>query len=164
MKPIKNKFKPILRATVLSLVTVTTVLLLNACAGTPKKEKLGLSINATTDVNPDMQGRPSPVILHIFELNSVEQFNGLDYVGLTQPSGAALGASLLAKKQEILQPGGSRELPLELDPQTTIIGLVAGYRDIDNATWRTSVPINQGKTKQLSITLNQQQIVTSISD
>ena len=164
MKPIKIRFKPILRATVLSLVTITTVLLLNACAGAPKKEKLGLSINATTDVNPDMQGRPSPVILHIFELNSVEQFNGLDYVSLTQPSGAALGTSLLAKKQEILQPGGSRELPLELDPQTTIIGLVAGYRDIDNATWRTSVPIIPGKTKQLSITLNQQQIVTSISD
>jgi type VI secretion system protein VasD len=164
VKSIKIKFKPILRATVLSLVTVTTVLLLSACAGAPKKEKLGLSINATADVNPDMQGRPSPVILYIFELNSVEQFNGLDYVGLTQPSGAALGTSLLAKKQEILQPGTSSELPLELDPQTTIIGLVAGYRDIDNATWRTSVPINQGKTKQLSITLNQQQIVTSISD
>jgi len=156
--------KPILRIALLCLVTATTVLLLSACAGAPKKDHLGLSINATADVNPDMQGRPSPVILHIFELNSVEQFDGLDYVSLTQPTGAALGASLLSKKQEILQPGSSRELPLELDPQTTVIGLVAGFRDIDNATWRVSVPINPGKTKQLSITLNQQQIVTSISD
>ena len=164
MKPIKINFKLILRATVLSMVAVTTVSLLSSCAGAPKKERLGLSINATADVNPDMQGRPSPVILHILELNSLEQFNGLDYVSLTQASGAALGTSLLSKKQEILQPGSSRELPLELDPQTTAIGLVAGYRDIDNATWRTSVPIQQGKTKQLSITLNQQQIVTSTSD
>jgi len=164
VKPRKINFKPILRATILSLVAVTTILLLSACAGAPKKERLGLSITATADVNPDLQGRPSPVILHILELSSADQFNGLDYVSLTQANGTALGASLLSRKQEILQPGSNRELPLELDPQTTVIGLVAGYRDIDNATWRTSVPINQGKTKQLSITLNQQQIVTSITD
>lgn len=164
MKITENNIKLILRLTTLSLLTATMLLLLTACAGAPKKEKLGLSITATADVNPDMQGRPSPVILHILELNSVEQFNGLGYVALTQPSGAALGPALLSSKQEILQPGASREIPLELNPQTTAIGLVAGYRDIDNATWRTSVPIVQGDSKQLSITLNQQQIITAITD
>ncbi len=160
----KTNSRKIFDTTIFTLTAVTVALLLSACAGAPKKESLGLSINATADVNPDSQGRPSPVILHILELNSVEQFNGLDYVGLTQSSGAALGPSLLGKKQEILQPGSSRELPLELNPETTVIGLVAGYRDIDNAIWRTSVPIIQGDSKKLSITLNQQQIVTSLSD
>jgi len=164
MQDSRVNIKNIFRVIVLGLMAVTTAFLLSACAGAPKKESLGLSINATADVNPDMQGRPSPVILHILELSSVEQFNGLDYVSLTQPSGAALGAALLSKKQEILQPGTSRELPLELNPQTTAIGLVAGYRDIDNATWRTSVPIVQGDSKHLSITLSQHQIVTSIAD
>ncbi len=164
MKPVHTKSKTKLRATIASLMIISTVLLLSACAGAPKKENLGVSISATADVNPDLQGRPSPVILYILELSSVEQFNGLDYMSLTQPSGAALGSTLLSKQQEILQPGASRELPLELNPQTRVIGLVAGYRDIDNATWRTSVPITQGKTKDLSITLNRQQIVTSVSD
>jgi type VI secretion system protein VasD len=138
--------------------------LLSACAGAPKRENLGLQISATADVNPDMQGRPSPIILHVMELNSTEQFNRLDYMGLTQPSGAALGPELLGKNQVVLQPGESRALPLELNPMTTAIGLVAGYRDIDNAVWRKIVPINQGKTKGISITLEQTQIVANVSD
>jgi type VI secretion system protein VasD len=164
VKHTRFNIKSILQLSILSLMAMTMLLLLGACAGAPKKEKLDLSITATADVNPDMQGRPSPVILHILELNSVEQFNGLGYVALTQPSGAALGAALLGSKQEILQPGASRPLTLELNPQTTAIGLVAGYRDIDNATWRTSIPVVQGESKLLSITLNQQQIITSITD
>ena len=44
---------------------------------------------------------------------------------------------------------------------TSAIGLVAGYRDIDNAAWRKIVPVTQGETKGISITLEQTQIVTS---
>ena len=148
----------------ISLLVVAMLGLLSACAGAPKRENLGLQISATADVNPDMQGRPSPIILHVMELNSNEQFNRLDYMGLTQPSGAALGPELLGKNQVVLQPGESRTLPLELNPMTTAIGLVAGYRDIDNAVWRKIVPINQGKTKGISITLEQTQIVANVSD
>jgi len=164
MKSININTRTLGRAALTSLTIIAATILLSACAGAPKKENLGVSISATADVNPDLQGRPSPVILYILELSSVERFNNLDYMSLTQPSGAPLGATLLSKRQEVLQPGKSRELPLELNPQTTAIGLVAGYRDIDNAIWRTSVPITQGDTKGLSITLNQQQIITTVSD
>ena len=154
----------VLQSLTISLLVVAILGLLSACAGAPKRENLGLQISATADVNPDMQGRPSPIILHVMELNSNEQFNRLDYMGLTQPSGAALGPELLGKNQVVLQPGESRTLPLELNPMTTAIGLVAGYRDIDNAVWRKTVPINQGKTKGISITLEQTQIVANVSD
>jgi type VI secretion system protein VasD len=152
------------QSTVIALLAVAIMALLSACAGAPKREKLDMQVNATTDVNPDMQGRPSPIILHILELSSIEQFNGLDYMSLTQPSGAALGANLLSKNQMVLQPGSNQALPMELNPMTTAIGFIAGYRDIDNAAWRTSVPITQGDTKGISITLEQQRIVTSVSD
>jgi type VI secretion system protein VasD len=85
-------------------------------------------------------------------------------MSLTQPSGAALGPDLLGKNQMVMQPGASQELPMELNPLTTAIGLVAGYRDIDNATWRKTIPITQGDTKGISITLEQQAIATSVSD
>ena len=156
--------KRVFRSMLISLLAIAVAGLLSACAGAPKRENLGLQISATADVNPDMQGRPSPIILHVMELNSTEQFNRLDYMGLTQPSGAALGAELLGKNQVVLQPGESKTLPMELNPMTTAIGLVAGYRDIDNAAWRKTIPITQGKTKGLSITLEQTQIVASVSD
>lgn len=147
------------------LLATTVFMLLSACGGgAPKREPLDMQVAATVDVNPDMQGRPSPIILHILELSSTEQFNRLDYMGLTQPSGAALGADLLGKAQVVMQPGQSKPMPMELNPMTTAIGLVAGYRDIDNATWRKLVPVTQGSTKGIVITLEQQQIVASTSD
>jgi len=156
--------KRVFQSLIIGLLAVAAAGLLSACAGAPKRENLGLQISATADVNPDMQGRPSPIILHVMELNSTEQFNRLDYMGLTQPSGAALGAELLGKNQVVLQPGESKTLPLELNPMTTDIGLVAGYRDIDNAAWRKTIPITQGKTKGISISLEQTQIVANVSD
>ena len=165
MKPFKTANKTVFHPILVSVLTVAMVVLLSACAGgPPKPEKLDMQISATADVNPDMQGRPSPIILHVLELNSTEQFNRLDYMGLTQASGAGLGAELLGKQQVILQPGDTKPLPMELNARTTTIGLVAGYRDIDNAVWRKSIPITQGDTKGISITLERTQIVTTVSD
>ena len=165
MNPSKTAFNSVIRPILISLLSVALLALLSACGGAPPKpDPLGIQISATADVNPDMEGRPSPVILHIMELNSTEQFNRLDYMGLTQPSGGALGTDLLGKTQVVLQPGESKSMPMDLNPQTTAIGLVAGYRDIDNAAWRKTVPVTQGTTKGISITLEQTQIVTAVTD
>lgn len=165
MNPSKTSRVTVYRSVITSLLTIAMLGLLSACAGgPPPREALDMQVSATADVNPDLQGRPSPVILHILELGSAEQFNRLDYMGLTQPSGAGLGADLLGKNQMVLQPGESKTVPMELNPLTTAIGLVAGYRDIDNAAWRKVIPITQGGTKGISITLEQTQIVTSVSD
>lgn len=165
MNATKATGRTIFKSLSVTLLTLALLGLLTACAGgPPKREALDMQVMATADVNPDMQGRPSPVILHIMELNSTEQFNRLDYMGLTQPSGAALGAELLGKNRLVLQPGESKELPMELNPMTTAIGLVAGYRDIDNASWRKVIPITQGDTKGIVITLGQTQIATTVSD
>lgn len=144
------------------IIVAACVTILGGCAGAPKAENIGIQISASADVNPDLQSRPSPVILHVIELNSEEQFNRLDYMSLTQPSGAALGQDMLGKTRLILSPGDTKQLPLELNAQTTFIGLVAGFRDIDNAIWRTSVPIVQGKTKGISVTLAKQSITTTV--
>ena len=143
---------------------VGVAVLLSACAAPPKLASLNLQINTTADVNPDLQGRPSPVILYILELSSDVQFNRLDYRSLTQSSSAALGPDLLSKNQQVLQPGDNRVIPLELNAQTAAIGFLAGYRDNDNAIWRASVTIAQGDTKGVSVSLQQQQIIASASN
>jgi len=144
-----------------ALICLFLALALAACASAPKKEVLTLSLQATADVNPDLQGRPSPVVVHILELKSTEQFNSLDYMSLTDPNGASLGADLVNRSQVVLSPGGTHATTLELDPAVTSIGFVAGYRDIDNATWRLAVPITQGQTKSVNVTLGQVQMTAA---
>ena len=144
------------------IAMLACVAMLGGCASTPKPANIGIQISASSDVNPDLQGRPSPVILHVIELNSEEQFNRLDYMSLTQPSGAALGQDMLGKTRLILSPGDTKQLPLELNAQTTFIGFVAGFRDIDNAVWRTTVPVVQKSTKGITVTLTKQSITTAV--
>lgn len=149
-------------ASVRGLIGLLLVLVLAACAApAPKKEVLTLSLQATADVNPDLQGRPSPVVVHILELKSTEQFNSLDYMSLTDPSGSALGSDLVNRSQVVLSPGTTHATTLELDPAVTSIGFVAGYRDIDNATWRLAVPITQGQTMSINVTLGQVQMTAA---
>ena len=144
------------------LIAALLAALLAACAGgPPKKEPMMLTLQAAAEVNPDLQGRPSPVVVQILELKSLELFNSLDYMSLSDPSGAALSADLLNRNQVVLSPGASRQMELELDASTQAIGLIAGYRDIDNATWRQAVPISPGETKSITVNLGQAQMTTT---
>ena len=143
------------KATLILFVCLT----LAACGGgAPKPEGLVVKVTATEDVNPDLQGRPSPIVLNVFELSSAESFNSLDYLGLTSNSGMALGADRLNGTQTVIAPGGFTALELQLDARTSAIGLVAGYRDIDNATWRRAVSIVPGETAEINVQLGQFQM------
>lgn len=149
-------------ASVRILSMILLALTLAACAsGPPPKEVLTLTVTAAADVNPDLQGRPSPVVVQILELKSLEQFNSLDYMSLADAAGSALGADVVNRNQMVLSPGASRSQELELDEATSAIGFIAGYRDLDNATWRQAVPIVQGQTASITVNLGQVQMTTT---
>ena len=50
-----------LKKSLSTLLAFTMLALLSACAGAPTRENLDMQISSTADVNPDMQGRPSPL-------------------------------------------------------------------------------------------------------
>jgi len=131
-----------------------------ACAGpaAPKAHKLNIDIAASSDVNPDIDGRPSPVILHVLELSAIDEFNKADFFALTTNDAGALGGDVLNKTEIILTPGSSKSMVLELKSDTTNIGFVAGYRDIDNARWRVSREVAKGETSQMSVEIGNKQI------
>jgi type VI secretion system protein VasD len=115
------------------------VLMLAACGGQPKKEdpiKLEVQIAASADINPDPSGRASPVVVAVYQLATVEAFQNGDFFSVFDPDGAMLGDALLKREQYVMQPEEVRDFSAEYDPDTAFIGVVAAYRDIENATWR----------------------------
>ena len=124
----------------------------------PKKHGLEIRLSATADVNPDSQMRPSPVILHVLELTSIDEFNRADYSALTTDDASALGGDVLNKTEVTLKPGDSRTMPLQLGDQIAYLGFVAAYRDIDNARWRVAQEVVPGKTDWIAVTVGKQQI------
>lgn len=148
--------KQILKLAALSLFIFTFV----SCGGAPKKqtEDMELRISATTDVNPDVESRPSPIVLHVLQLTDVEAFNRAEYFSLSRNDAAALGGDVLNKTEIVMKPGDARDVRLELNQQTAYLGFVAGYRDIEHARWRVSEAVRPGKTDWISLSLNAKEV------
>ena len=151
------------RTSALVFATLAAALLLAGCGGAPKLQALTVNIQAAATVNPDMQGRPSPIVVQVLELRSADQFSRLDYFSLSNDIAASLAADLLNQQQLVMKPGENRIINLELNAQTTTLGFIAGYRDMDNAVWRQTVAVNEG-VKSVSVKLEQQQLSAAASN
>ena len=65
-------------------------------------------------------------------------FNAADFMSLYQRDQAELGADLLAKEEFVLNPGETKTFAKTLAADTRFLGVVAAYRDLEHAKWRTS--------------------------
>ena len=101
-----------------------------------EQTKLLLHIEAADTVNPDTSLRPSPIKVRIYELKDAGAFAESDYFSLDSTDKVALAADMLAKDEFILRPGEKKDIERKSNSQTTAIGVLAGYRDLPNSTWR----------------------------
>lgn len=109
-----------------------------------KPPKAVIRISSDNDINPDMNGRPSPIVLRIYALKSDDIFNNADFFALYENDASILGDSMTAREEVELAPGDSMQMEKEYDMATTHVGVLAAYRDLDNAVWRGTIvtPIN----------------------
>lgn len=115
-------------------------LALTACTTTPaqpEQMKLDLAIEAKNTLNPDDKGRASPVLVRLYELKTASIFENADYYALESTDRTMLVPDLLARDEFILRPGEFRDIERKLNPDTQVLGLLVGYRDLGKATWRT---------------------------
>jgi type VI secretion system protein VasD len=97
-------------------------------------------LTASKDVNPDANGRPSPVVVKVFELRADAEFNGAEFFALYEHEKETLAATLLSSQEYVLQPGETRDLQLQMPRDARYVGIVAAYRDIRGARWRGIAP------------------------
>jgi type VI secretion system protein VasD len=98
------------------------------------------AIVVTADVNPDSAGRPSPIVVRLYQLKEEGAFNGASYFALADKEQATLGPSLESREEYELQPGQTKELVLKIPPEARYLGAVAGYRDLNNSKWKALSP------------------------
>jgi type VI secretion system protein VasD len=101
-----------------------------------ERTKLSLTVEATAGVNPDASLRPSPIRVRIYELKDAATFAQADYFSLDTTDKVILATDMLARDEFILRPGEKRRIERKSNAQTMAIGVLAGYRDLPNATWR----------------------------
>jgi len=148
-----------------------TCILLAACGAKPvkppeppKPQPVTLTIVVSADVNPDAQGRPSPIVVRLYQLKDEAAFKAADFYALYEKDQATLGAAFVSREDFDFAPGDrhSADMPVSTDAQ--FIGVIAAYRDIRNAQWRTltAAPekgiVNNVKKNKLAIAVERARV------
>jgi len=111
----------------------------------PIPNTFNIAINADAKVNPDKDGRSSPVVLRIYELGSEKEFNSLDFFDLYDNDKEVLAKSFVKKQEMELNPNESRKIDFVLDEKTRFVGFLVAFQDLDSAKWRETVAVDSRK-------------------
>ena len=122
------------------LALFTALSLLAACSASPPTT-VHLTLRAAPGLNPDETGLPNPVQTHVYMLKAAETFDNTDYFQFADKEKTVLGGDLLAQDNEMLHPGQVRELSLPVPAGTKIVAVAAAFRNIDQGTWRATIPL-----------------------
>jgi type VI secretion system protein VasD len=135
-----------------ALLAWTLVVMMGACASSdpdPKTHKeplrLELSVKAASDVNPDDKGRPAPIVVRIYELRNDGTFKSLDFISLQEKDKALLADDINVRDEFLLRPGDTKNFRRKPDSATRVIGVLAAYRDLPNAVWRTAYELPEAR-------------------
>jgi type VI secretion system protein VasD len=127
---------------------------LAGCASAPKPPPptvIQVELDVAPGVNPDLRGRASPVVMKFFELKSLAAFEGADFFSLFEKEKETLGADLVAREEYQLQPKENRKFERTLQRDTRYVGVVAAFRDLEQAKWRASLAVPAEKVTPVTI-------------
>lgn len=151
-----------------SIVKTLFILLLLAgltgCFGGNSIVKLNASVDAAKDVNPDPGGRPSPVVVRVYQLRSLDTFKSADFFAIYDSEVATLGQTLVRRDEFELQPGTKTDYIDNIDPSTKYIGVLAAFRDLDNARWRSFIKLPEENKIYLKIDLESLAVSVATGD
>lgn len=121
-----------------------------------------LNFKVSKDVNPNINGRASPVVVRVFELSSRTLFESQDFFTLFDDANGVLGPELISKSEFEFEPGQEYKYSISLRPGVRYAGILVAYQDIDNASWREIVEISP--TSYSTVTVNVGELSVFISN
>ena len=136
---------------------------LGSCDIFSSQPEAKFSVQAAQYLNPNVYGAPSPVVLSFYELKTPYPFKNATFFQLNQNAAAVLGDSLIDKQTVEVRPNSSQRVTEVLSPNTQYIGIVAAYRNLDQAVWREVIKLNpKQKHTSISINLESQSLVVNV--
>ena len=97
--------------------------------------KAMITVEAAPDVNPNSAGRPSPVVVRIYQLRADTLFRAADFGKLYSEDQTILGQDLVRRDDYTLMPREQRALEVELPDQARVVCALAAFQSISTAEW-----------------------------
>ncbi|MDN3680821.1 type VI secretion system lipoprotein TssJ [Vibrio tapetis subsp. quintayensis] len=110
--------------------------LLSGCSfwGNDLAPQLVINIQASANINPNVEGKPSPVEVRIYQLSDSQAFNQADFIQLYSDAQGVLKAELLIARQlASVLPSENRKEVIPMGAETKYIGVIAGFADYREA-------------------------------
>jgi type VI secretion system protein VasD len=143
------------------LLSLATIALAVGC-GTSHPPLLRGSIKVDPTTNPDARGRPSPVVVRVYELKSVAAFNNADYFSLFEKEGETLSGELVGREEFELNPSETRPYQRQLQPDSKFIGVAAAFRDLEKSRWRQTVPVPPKGSATITIAIEARAVSVNV--
>ena len=124
---------------------------LTIAAAADARVKAPMTIAAAADVNPDGAGRPSPVVVRVYQLRTDAAFTSADFFALWDDAQKVLGQELISRDQYDLDPSEKQVIDVTVSGDTRFVGAIAAFRDIRNAQWRTAVAAVPQKAMNVAV-------------
>ena len=141
-----------------ALTALTTLVLLAGCSTlSPYSHitKLNLKLTASDQLNPDLNGRPSPIVVRLFELKHPVAFENADFFSLYEHAKESLAPDIVAMEELELRPGETVELKLSVEEGSLYVGVLAAYRDLPDTKWRYTLQVAPVEVTDVDLTLDQ---------
>lgn len=117
--------------------------------------KLDLSLQGSDRLNPDLNGRPSPIVIRLIELKHQVAFENADFFSLYQRPKEALSPDLVIQEELELRPGEQRDLKLFVEDGSRYVGVLAAYRDLPESNWRFVIPLQNKAPNRIVLRLDE---------
>ncbi|MFJ3368179.1 type VI secretion system lipoprotein TssJ [Pseudomonas sp. NPDC086251] len=117
--------------------------------------KVNLKLTAGDQLNPDLNGRPSPIVVRLFELKHPVTFENADFFSLYEHAKESLAPDLVASEELELRPDETVELKLSVQEGSRYVGILAAYRDLPETKWRYTVQVTPVEVTEADLTLDQ---------
>lgn len=143
------------------LAALFAVALLAGCSAMSpysKETKVNLKITASDQLNPDLNGRPSPIVLRLMELKHPTAFENADFFTLYERAKEALAQDMVSNEEIELRPGETLDLKLTVGNSNRYIGVLAAYRDLPETQWRYTVQVVPLAITKVNLALDDQGI------
>jgi type VI secretion system protein VasD len=127
----------------------------------PKVERTRLTLAAAADSNPDASGRPSPVVVRVYQLKTDGAFKGAEFFALFDDDMKVLGPDLIGRSEYTLAPSEKRTMEFDVSADAQFVGIIAAYRDIRNAQWRTILEAPRS-TPEVTVAVERARVVLSV--
>jgi type VI secretion system protein VasD len=146
MPPLKN------------LITALGLLLLAGCSTLSPystQTKLQLTLVSNERLNPDVNGRASPIVLRLYELKHPVAFENADFFSLYERGKEVLAQDMVTIEELELRPGQVMDLKLSVAGTSRFVGVMAAYRDITDTQWRYVITVRPEEITRIQLVLDQ---------